>query len=180
MEKEELVEALISAGALKFGKFVLSSGRESNYYVDLRIIPSFPDLFSEVIEAYVSMISPYDFDRIAGIETAGIPIATGVSLKTKIPMIYVRKEAKKHGTGKVVEGVVHEGDEVALVDDVITTGASKVRAINALRALGVKVEHVFVLVDREEGGRERLKQEGCELHAYLKASDLIEKWEEFL
>jgi orotate phosphoribosyltransferase len=160
-------KVLVKSGALKFGTFTLTSGKLSSYYVDLRIVPSIPGVFREVIHAYVSLIKKSvplnEIDAIGGIPTAGLTYATAVSYELAKPLIYVRKEEKKHGTAKDVEGLLSPGAQVVIIDDVITTGTSVISAVNAIRNNGGIVKRAAVLIDRLEGGKENLAKVGVEL-----------------
>jgi uridine monophosphate synthetase len=164
-------------GAIKFGDFTLSSGGKSPYYVDLRLAPSYPEVLDRLGDLYVEVIKNeiqpnWNIARIAGVPTAGLPIATVVSQKMRIPLIYVRKEPRTHGLGKTIEGVVNANDNVLLVDDIITTGHSTIEEAEILRNR-VNVKHVVVLVDREQGGHANLMKNALELHPLVKISDVI-------
>ena len=171
----ELAIELAKHGCVLVGEFKLTSGLKSPYYIDLRRVPSHPELFDQVADAYISVLKKHGtrFDRIAGVPTAGIPVATLVAYKSKKPFLYVRKEERAHGTQRLIEGVVNPGDRVLLIDDVVTTGGNLQRAIGALRESGARVEHAAVLVDREQGARENLAASGVELLALMTASELI-------
>ena len=171
----ELAVELAKHECVLVGEFRLTSGLTSPYYIDLRRVPSHPELFDRVADAYISVLKKHGirFDRIAGVPTAGIPVATLVAYKSKKPFLYVRKEERAHGTQRLVEGVVNPGDRVLLVDDVVTTGGNLQRAIGVLRESGARVEHAAVLVDREQGARENLAAAGVELLALMTASELI-------
>jgi orotate phosphoribosyltransferase len=157
------------------GEFKLSSGLTSPYYVDLRTLPSYPELFRMVTDAYVSKLEDMDigFDRIAGIAVAGIPIATLVAHKLNKPLLYIRKEDKTHGIGRSIEGVVRAGNTILIIDDVATTGESLHRATKTLRGCGAKVEYAMVLVDREQGAKRNLETMGVKLLSLITASELI-------
>ena len=164
-------------GAVKFGDFKLSSGTRSPYYVDLRLAPSYPDMLDRIGDLYVEIVKneiqpKWKIDRIAGVPTAGLPVATVVSQKMRIPLIYVRKEHREHGMGKSIEGVVNAQDNVLLVDDLITTGHSTLEEAAILRGKGI-VKHIVVLVDREQGGPANLEHEGLELHPLVKITDVF-------
>jgi len=168
---------LMRIGAIRFGEFKLTSGTESPYYIDLRLAPSYPDVLDKIGDLYAEVIKNevqprWKIDRIAGIPTAGVPIATVVSQKLRIPLIYVRKEQKSHGLGNRIEGVVEDKDNILLVDDLITTGKSTIQDAVILRE-GGKMKHVVVLVDREQGGAQNLTREGLELHALVKITDVF-------
>jgi orotate phosphoribosyltransferase len=178
-EKTELSRILHKIGAIKFGAFKLTSGRMSPYYIDLRIVPSFPDAFQRVCDTYVEMVraqlGAQSFDRIAGIPTAGIPFASLISYKMKKPFLYIRAKAKLHGRERRIEGMIMPGSRVLLVDDLITTGLSLRKAAQAIRAEGGVVSDALVLLDREEGGKERLKKDGIDLHYLLTAREAANK-----
>ncbi len=174
-EKTELSRILHKIGAIKFGTFKLTSGRTSPYYIDLRIVPSFPEAFERVCDIYVKLaeteLGAQNFDRIAGIPTAGIPFASLIAYHVKKPFLYIRSKAKLHGRERRIEGILMPGNRVLLVDDLITTGLSLRKAANAIRAEGGVVSDALVLLDREEGGRERLKKDNITLHYLLTARE---------
>ncbi len=178
-EKAELYRVLNKIGAIKFGTFKLTSGRTSPYYIDLRIVPSFPAAFQRVCDVYVKLIEKElgkeGFDRIAGIPTAGIPFASFIAYKMRKPFLYIRQRPRLHGRGRRIEGIIMPGDRVLLVDDLITTGGSLRKAAEAIRAEGGIVNHALVLLDREEGGKQRLAEDNVSLHYLLTAREAAEK-----
>jgi orotate phosphoribosyltransferase len=178
-EKAELCRVLNKIGAIKFGTFKLTSGRTSPYYIDLRIVPSFPDAFRRVCDVYVKLIDKElgteAFDRIAGIPTAGIPFASLIAYQLGKPFLYIRQRLKLHGRERRIEGIIMPGDRVLLVDDLITTGRSLSKAAKAIRAEGGLVNHALVLLDREEGGKQRLAKDKIQLHYLLTAREAAEK-----
>jgi len=178
-EKAELSRVLNKIGAIKFGAFKLTSGRTSPYYIDLRIVPSFPDAFQRVCDLYVKLIDKElggdSFDRIAGIPTAGMPFASVVSYHLKKPFVYIRPKVKMHGRERRIEGIMMPGNRVLLVDDLVTTGLSLIKAAKSIRAEGGVVTDALVLMDREEGGKEKLAKDNIKLHYLLTASEAAKK-----
>ena len=177
--KAELCRILNRIGAVKFGAFKLTTGRTSPYYIDLRIVPSFPDAFRRVCDLYLKLIrgdvGAESFDRIAGIPTAGIPFASFLAYQLKKPFLYTRPRKRLHGRERRVEGIVMPGDRVLLIDDLITTGQSLRRATAAIRAEGGVVSDAVILLDREEGGRQKLAEDEVNLHSLLRASEAADK-----
>jgi len=173
--KEEICEILIRTGALKFGAFTLSGGKWSPYYVDLRIIPSFPEAFRRVGEVYVELaknvVHDEEFLRVAGIPTAGVPFASLLAFFLSKPFLYVRKEVKTHGRERRVEGILHPGDSVLLVDDLVTSGGSLLEAADSIQSEGGVVKDALVLVDRQEGGDKALAKRGIKLHSLVEMSE---------
>ncbi|MFX0169742.1 MAG: orotate phosphoribosyltransferase [Candidatus Hodarchaeota archaeon] len=172
----EVALLLDDVKAIKFGSFTLASGRTSPYYIDLRVIPSYPEAFNNLIDLFVrwlTMQSQVTFDRIAGVPTAGISLATALSTRLQVPTLYVRSKPKEHGRQQRVEGVLESGDRVLVVDDLITDGGSKLEAVQALREAKAKVKDVLVVVDREEGGAMQLAKEKLQLHALVTVSQIV-------
>jgi orotate phosphoribosyltransferase len=180
--KTEICRILNKIGALKFGTFRLTSGRISPYYIDLRIVPSFPDAFHKICDFYVDFIKEEvgaeKFDRVAGIPVAGIPFASTIAYHLKKPFLYIRKGVRLHGRQRRVEGVIAPGDRVLLVDDLITTGLSLKKAAKAITVEGGVVSDAVVLLDRDEGGKERLEKSGIRLHAMIRVSEIANKLHE--
>jgi orotate phosphoribosyltransferase len=175
--KVEVCKVLDRIGALKFGAFKLTSGKMSPYYIDLRIVPSFPDAFQKICDSYVrfvkSEIGTDNVERIAGIPVAGIPFASVVSFNLKKPFLYVRKGARLHGRERRIEGIIAPGNRILLIDDLVTTGLSLQKAARAIVAEGGMVTEAVVLIDRQEGGKEKLARSGLRLHALLSITDIV-------
>ncbi len=175
----ELCQILSRIGALKFGAFKLASGKISSYYIDLRIVPSFPEAFRNICKMYSKLVSgdigTRSFDRIAGVPIASIPFSSLVAYQLKKPFFYIRSEAKSHGRRRRVEGILEPRDRVLVIDDLITTGGSVKEVVAAIRAEGGLVTNVAVLINREEGGTENLAEIGVKLHYLLKASESAKK-----
>jgi orotate phosphoribosyltransferase len=177
--KVEICRILNKIGALQFGAFKLTSGKISPYYIDLRIVPSFPDAFQKVCDFYVDFIKDEigvkNFERIAGIPVAGIPFASLIAYNLKKPFLYIRKGVRLHGRQRRIEGILSPGDHVLIIDDLITTGLSLKKAAKAITAEGGVVKNAVVLLDREEGGKEKLEKSGIKLHALLNISEITNK-----
>ncbi len=175
-KKERMANILYKIDAVKFGVYTLSSGKASPYYIDLRVIPSFPDAFREICDFYAQYITERigteNFDRIAGIPIAGIPFASQLAYNLKKPFLYVRKDIKLHGRERRVEGVLVSGEKVLLIDDLLTTGLTLKTAAESVRAEGGVVTDAVVFLDREEGGRQLLEQSGVNLHPMLKITEI--------
>jgi uridine monophosphate synthetase len=169
-----LIQGLYEAGCLRFGEFTLASGKTSPIYVDLRRTISYPRVFEQVVEAYSRLLASLSFERLAPVPYAALPAGSAVALKEGHPLVYPRKEAKSHGTGRTVEGVFAAGQVTVPVEDVITSGGSLLRAIETLESAGLVVNDVVVLVDREQGGRARLQEHGYRLHAVLTLGQILD------
>ncbi len=171
-----MASILFKLDAVKFGVFQLSSGKASPYYIDLRVIPSFPDAYREICEFYAQyiteQISLKNFDRIAGIPIAGIPFASQIAYNLRKPFLYVRQETKLHGRERRVEGILASGDRVLIIDDLLTTGLTLKKAVDAVRAEGGVVTDAVVFLDREEGGQQSLAKDGVKTHSLLRISEI--------
>ena len=172
--REELCLALYDLGCVRFGDFTLVSGQRSPIYLDLRLLVSSPTALRQAAQAYVDILASLTFDRLAGIPYAALPSATAVALQMGVPLIYPRKELKEYGTRKGIEGHFERGERAVVLDDLITTGGSKLRAIEPLEKAGLAIRDVVVLVDRGQGGAEELAERGYALHAVLTLQDMLD------
>ena len=170
----DLILDLARIGAVRFGTFTLKSGKTSPIYIDLRLLASHPDVLRRVAAAYVALLEGMPFDRIAAIPYAALPIGTAVALQNGRPLIYPRKEAKSYGTRRAIEGVYEAGERAVVLDDLITTGGSKVEAIAPLEEAGLEIEDVVVLIDRQSGGGEALAQQGYRLHSVFTLRQILD------
>ncbi len=175
--EESLPAALLQAGCVQFGDFTLKSGKHSPIYIDLRRLVAYPKLLSQVATAYSAILKKLHFDRLAALPYAALPIGTAISLEGGWPLIYPRKEAKDYGTRAEIEGIFNPREQVAIIDDLATTGRSKFEAIARLTASGLEVRDVVVLIDRQSGARQALSQAGLTLHAVFTLSALLDAWE---
>lgn len=169
-----LIEALHDLGAVKLGTFTLKSGDTSPIYMDLRLLISEPRVLGLAAEAYAGLLPALEFDRIAAIPMAGVPIGAAVALASGRPMIFPRKQVKTYGTGRAIEGHYQAGETALVLDDLISSGGSKIEAIEPLEAAGLKVNDVIVLIDREGGGKEELAEAGYTLHSVLTLREIVD------
>jgi orotate phosphoribosyltransferase len=172
---KEFATFLHQNGALKFGDFTLSSGKNSSYYVDLRLVSSFPHSFRKMIKSLQKLISEEigfdNFDCFASVPTGGLVIASALAMETVKPLIYVRTKPKEHGTSKSIEGKIENGMKVIMIDDVATTGGSMINSIKLLKEAGIVVTDAYVIMNRLEGADKILESEGVKMHHL---TDIIE------
>ena len=173
-----LAQLLLTSGAVKFGEFVLTSGRKSTYYVDVKKASTKPGILS-LIGRQMAEILNQDGDceagredLLAGMELGAVPIVVALALETGIPFVILRKGKREHGTGKQIEGEFIQGHKALIVEDVATTGGSIVRSAHILRKAGLVVKRSLVVVDREEGAGEALREVGIELVPLVKMSQI--------
>lgn len=177
MNSRQQLIGLLRRRAYREGDFVLSSGRHSDFYLDAKQVTYHPDGAPLVGAAVLDIIAPYGVDAVGGLTMGADAIVTSVVYASRqaarpIPGFVVRKEAKGHGTQKWVEGVLPPNARVAIVDDVITSGQSALRAVEAVKSAGGSVVVVVTLVDREEGGRERIEAEGLDFRPVCTLSEI--------
>ena len=172
-----LADGLLEAGCVKLGEFTLKSGLKSPIYIDLRRLISLPSLLEQVAAAFLPLLKKLKFDRLAGLPYAAIPIATSISLRAGLPMIYPRKEAKTYGTKAEIEGDFQPGETAVVIDDLATTGGSKFEAIEKLTSAGLIVKDVVVLIDRQSGAKEALAEAGFNMYSVLTLTGLLDYWE---
>ncbi len=170
MERKQLA-ALIKERTYKEGDFTLSSGRKSHYIIDKYLFETDPELLKAVAAEMAARI-PEGTDRIAGVELGGVPLATAVSLETGKPFIIVKKESKGYGTNKVVEGAYKPGENVVLVEDVLTTAGQALKGARRLQDIGLKVQKLIGVVDRQEGAAENIEEAGIPWEAVFTREDL--------
>ena len=176
--KTTIIDALVDIGAVKLGQFTLKSGIQSPIYLDLRLIISFPELLANIAEALMDLAKDLEYDRIAGIPYTALPIATAFSLLSQKPMVYCRKEVKTYGTANQIEGVWKAGEQVLVIDDLITNGESKFETFSQFEEAGLKIKDTVVLIDRKQGGMERLKKEGYRLFSIISIFEILERMKE--
>jgi len=175
---KEFAIFLHKKGIIKFGDFTLASGKKSSYYVDLRLVPSFPHQFRTMVKHLQNDITEnigFDsFDSLVSVPTGGLVIASALAIETVKSIIYVRNKPKSYGTSKSIEGKIHEGMKVLMIDDVATTGSSVINAIKLLKEAKINVTDAYVVVDRMEGAGKALKEEEVNLHSITNIMQITE------
>jgi orotate phosphoribosyltransferase len=169
----DLILGLYDAGMIRIGEFKLTSGATSPVYVDLRVLPSHPEMFRLVAARLACKASEIDHDYIVGVATGGVPLASVAAYILGKPFGYVRPSRKGHGTGRTVEGKP-EGRRVLIIDDVATTGSSLEAAAKAVEEAGGSPVAALVVVDRFQGARERLKKLGIGLYSLSSLPEILE------
>jgi len=180
MTTHDRLLSLLAERSARRGQFTLASGRQSTLYIDARLTTMSPDGLALIGPLGLAALRATDWNvtAIGGLTLGADPISYAIAYAsalsgTPLRAFTVRKEAKSHGTGRLIEGPFREGDRVAVIEDVITTGGSALRAVEAIRAGGGIVAGVLALVDREEGGHEALVGAGLPVVALARASDIV-------
>ncbi len=173
MEINDLILRLYDIDAIKFGTCTLKSGIESPFYIDLRLVPSYPLLLKAVSEEMWKKIAHLDFEVLCGVPYSALPITTTIALLHNRPMIMKRKEIKEYGTKKAIEGAYKSGQRCVIVEDLVTTGMSTIETGEALKYEGLIVKDAVVLVDRQHGAEQNLKDRKMTLHSVMTISDIV-------
>ena len=175
-QKRQLALDLYGIGAVKFGEFTLKSGLISPIYVDLRLFISYPKVLKKVTKLYAEQLEALEYDRLAGVAYAALPIAGAISLELERPWIFLRKEGlkKSYGLGKSLEGEYERGETVVMIEDLVTRATSLLEVIPVIEEHGLVVKDAVVLLDYDKGGSQRLKEKGVNLHAYMTMREFVD------
>ena len=172
---KEFATFLYKNNIIKFGNFTLTSGKSSSYYIDLRLVPSFPHEFRKMIKnlqnLVIEKIGLDNFESLASVPTGGLVITSALAIEIVKPLIYVRNKPKEYGTAKSIEGKTSAGMKVVVVDDVITTGTSVLNAIKQLKESGLLVSDAFAIINRLEGADKAFSDIGVRIH---QLTDILE------
>lgn len=169
-----IAEVIEESGAIKRGKFKLSTGEFTDYYIDKYIFETNPELLSEVTDAIVETLGDDDIGVIAGPALGAIPLVTATSLATGIDAAFIRTGETHRGTQARIEGEIEKGDRVAIVEDVSTTGQTILESANLIEEAGGVVDRLFVVVDRDEGAVSNVHREGYELEYLVQVGEDFE------
>ena len=177
MYDQDALIALVREKALKFGDFTLASGKKATYYLDGKQVTLDPAGARLVAEGILDLLADGPMPAaVGGMSIGADPITAAVVTmsavrETPLKGFMVRKESKGHGTNQYIEGPVQPGEEVVIVEDVVTTGGSSLTAIERVEAFGLKVARVIAIIDRMEGGAEAFAQRGYQLCSLLSIRD---------
>ncbi|WP_185867254.1 orotidine-5'-phosphate decarboxylase [Blattabacterium cuenoti] len=181
-EKEQFFLEIYKLGIIKFGNFTLKSGMNSPIYIDFRPIASRPDLLIKLSDLLINEVSSYNFELICGVPYAALPIATTLSLRSKIPLIIKRKENKGYGTERMIEGIYKTGQNCLIIEDVVTSGDSLLKTVIDLEKEGLIIKNIMSILDREQGGIDNIKKRGYNIRTLFRIGEVFKilKKEHFL
>ena len=175
---KEFATFLFEKKIIRFGDFTLASGNKSPYYIDLRLVPSYPHEYRKMIKGLQNLIAEdigfENFHSLVSVPTGGLMVAASLATEIVKPLIYVRTQAKEHGTGKAVEGVTCQDMKLLMIEDVVTSGGSVINAIKSIKEEKMIVTDAYAIVDRMEGATQALQAEGVKLHSLLTINDIAQ------
>ena len=175
---KEFATFLFEKKIIRFGDFTLASGNKSPYYIDLRLVPSYPHEYRKMIKGLQNLIAEdigfENFHSLVSVPTGGLMVAASLATEIVKPLIYVRKQAKEHGTGKAVEGVICHDMKLLMIEDVVTSGGSVINAIKSIKEEKMVITDAYAVVDRMEGATQALQAEGVKLHSLLTINDIAQ------
>jgi orotate phosphoribosyltransferase len=170
MTREQLAQRIAEVALLR-GEFTLRSGRKSNYYLDKYRFETHPEVLAELGRMFAQHVTPAT-QRIAGAELGAVALAAATSMACGKPFVIIRNSRKDYGTSKLIEGVLENGENVLIVEDVLTTGGQVLEAARTLESAGAKVEKIVAVIDREEGAREAITGAGYNYEPLFTTTDL--------
>lgn len=171
MDKSELARRIASVALLR-GNFTLRSGRTSTFYLDKYLFSTQPDVLRELGSMFAARI-PAGTSRLAGAELGGIPLVSAASMASGIPCIFIRNQKKEYGTAKQLEGVLVQGDNVVIVEDVATTGGQALEAAKVIQEQGGIVTRIIATIDRMEGARENIEANKIAFESLFTVKELM-------
>ena len=175
---KEFATFLFEKKIIRFGDFTLASGNKSPYYIDLRLVPSYPHEYRKMIKGLQNLIAEdigfENFHSLVSVPTGGLMVAASLATEIVKPLIYVRKQAKEHVTGKEVEGVTCQDMKMIMIEDVVTSCGSVINAIKSIKEEKMDVTDAYAIVDRMEGATQALQAEGVKLHSLLTINDIAQ------
>jgi orotate phosphoribosyltransferase len=174
MSDTDIAELIKEAGAIKKGKFKLSNGSLTDYYIDKYVFETRPAILNKIADQIAGRLERSDVDVIAGPELGAVPLVTAVSLRTGIPSAYIRKGQKHYGTQARIEGEIEKGNRVAIVEDVTTTGGTILETANLVEEVGGISEHLIVVVDRNADAVENVHEAGYDLEYLVRVGENFE------
>jgi len=172
MTEDSLIKSLKKCGAIQFGNFVLTSGAESDYYIDIKKASTNPKTLKMIAKHMVKFVSGSDI--IAGMELGAVPLIVALSLETNIPYVIIRKTKRSHGTGKQIEGGNVEDKNVLIIEDVTTSGGSVVKTIDIIKENNGTIVNVVTVVDRECGAKEVITDQKVLFTPLLTVSEILD------
>lgn len=170
MDRDTLLRRIKETAYLE-GDFVLRSGKRSNYYLDKYLFETQPDILTAVARRLAEFVSTKT-NRIAGAELGGVPLAAATAMAANKPYVIIRNAKKDYGTQKMFEGVMESGETILLLEDVVTSGGQVLEAAKTIADAGCTVERIVAVLDREDGGAERIRTAGHAFDALFTAADL--------
>jgi orotate phosphoribosyltransferase len=176
--RDRLKKILLQKSVIRGKNVVLSSGKHSNFYVDARMTTLDAEGSYLCGKIFLKMLNPYRIDAVGGYSIGADPIVSAIAVlsfleKKPLSAFIIRKEIKAHGMQKSIEGNLPATGKVALFDDVVTSGGSILKGIAEVEATGAEVVVIMSVIDREEGGREKIEAGGYRFQSIFKKSDLI-------
>ncbi len=175
---KEFATFLFEKKIIRFGDFTLASGNKSPYYIDLRLVPSYPHEYRKMIKGLQNLIAEdigfENFHSLVSVPTGGLMVAASLATEIVKPLIYVRKQAKEHGTSKAVEGVTCHDMKLLMIEDVVTSGGSIINAIKSIKEEKMVIKDAYAIIDRMEGATHALQAEDVKLHSLLTINDITQ------